>query len=85
MSGMSFEGVARADGQYGFVAFSQVSSLPALNNVLIFTLPQIYSVTRVATLMSVILNLVGLNVTRPINCQVSPVSHACLVNLSGQL
>jgi len=30
----------------------------------------IYSFTRVATLMAVILNLIGLNVTRPINCQV---------------
>jgi hypothetical protein len=35
---------------------------------------QIYCITRVATLAAVILNLVGLNVTTKINCQVSAVS-----------
>lgn len=42
-------------------------------------LAQIYSFTRVATLMAVILNLIGLNVTKPINCQVGAMSWGRLV------
>ena len=35
-------------------------------------LPQIYSITRVATLLSIVLNMVGFDSTEPIYCQVSP-------------
>ena len=37
-------------------------------------LAQIYSLTRVATLMAIILTMVGLDNTKPINCQVCTVS-----------
>ena len=36
---------------------------------------QVHSLTRVATLLAVIVNMIGFDSASPINCQVSPVSH----------
>src|SRR5258708_3852627 len=43
-----------------------------------FPVRQIYSLTRLSTLITVILNLAALNTT-PINCQVSSTSYVCLI------
>jgi hypothetical protein len=44
---------------------------------------QIYSITRIATLLSIILNMVGFDSTAPINCQVSPMFDGRVFILSS--
>jgi len=69
MSGVSSEGVAPTDGRYGSVTTGTSSGLCGR---LIFVL-QLYSFTRVTTLLAMITNMIGFDTSRPINCQVSPV------------
>ena len=44
-----------------------------------FSVRQIYSLTRLSTLMAVILNFVAFDTTTPINCQARVTSYVCLV------
>ena len=74
MNGMSSEGIAPTYGRYGFVASIRVSSPPNPEPKIEPYLQQLYSIARVSTLLAVILNMIGFDVTTPINCQVSPVS-----------
>jgi hypothetical protein len=43
-----------------------------------FPVRQIYSLTRVSTLMAVILSFVSLDTTTPLNCQAGVTSYVCL-------
>ena len=83
MSGMSSEGIAPTDGRYGFVVFFRVLSTSISQPRIESYLPQIYSLTRLSTLMAVVLNMVGFDTTIPINCQVGPVSHLQSIILSN--
>ena len=83
MSGMSFEGIAHTDGRYGFVVllgFVAAHWFPATENRTL--LAQVYSTARVSTLLSVILNMVGMDNTSPLDCQASPVAYVWSVILS---
>jgi hypothetical protein len=57
------------------------SRLPssALRTWVEFYVPQIYSFTRLSTLITVILNLVTFNATTPINCQVGVTYYVCVI------
>ena len=77
MSGVLSGGTALIGGQYGSVSrappgFRSSSLKPDLSR------RQIYSLTRVATLLAAILNLIGLDATIPINCQVGAKSSSRL-------
>ena len=74
-SGVYSEGVAHTCGRYGSVPedhFFCVLCGPSTGLGLISYSLQLYSLTRVATLLFVILGMLGFDSTRPINCQVSP-------------
>jgi hypothetical protein len=62
------------DGRYGSVTTS-VSHWSPLQCGLIFPTRQIYSLTRIAGLMSVIFHMIDLDLVTPINCQVGAMLH----------
>ena len=53
--------------------------LPTLEPLIDLLLLKLYSLARVATLITVILNIVDLDITPPSDCQVgASMSHICL-------
>jgi hypothetical protein len=68
-SWISSEDVAPTGGRYGSVTVGALW-MALVTHVPEFPLRQIYSFTRVATLVAVILNFVALDIMTPIDCQV---------------
>jgi len=80
-SGASSGGIAPTAGQYGSVI---LCTRPRRHQSFKTNIPfqKIYSLTRLSVLTFVILNLIGLDVTTPYNCQVNctPSSTSCLLS-----
>lgn len=75
MSGMSFEGIALTIGRYGsvMIPFSSRLHRPALSTELIYYVWQIYSTSRIVTIISLTIILAGIDDPTPYNCEVSVV------------
>jgi hypothetical protein len=72
-SGVSSEDIVPTGGRYGYVTIGPHSKGFWSN----LSLRKVYSITRLATLLAVILNLIFFNVTAPLDCQVSAVFRIC--------
>ena len=59
--------------------YSRLPSFTLVRTWVEFSVSQIYSLTRVSTLMAVILSFVAFDTTTPINCHVGVVSYVCLI------
>jgi hypothetical protein len=83
-SGVSSEVVNPTGGQFGYVVMravlgAAVFRAPACEPWTDFIPGQIYFLTRLTTLMTVIINLVTLNLTTKTNCQVRPALYIYLL------